>query len=406
VQDRARQRSDLAALRSRPFAGKGDRSRRARSLSFRCWPLRTQRSHTPGLRVLASTFRFRRPNLDVRRVTGTLTPLSNHPPRDGGPLTSRDAIYERTKDGWNAYLPDVDATAVGQKTLEDAEQKLRNHDLVRQLLETGDPHLRSVVRPFRISTFTNTFDWLGPVVVLLSSWYFSVQVLVAWTFRPPYNLFNNAISDLGATRCYQAGYAFCSPRWLWMDFSIGILGAAMMLGSMLIFTEFRFSRDKHERVVAAMGFVLLAISGFGALLVACVPENLNGSEWHLHTVGTAVAIAAGQLGILILGFVLRSIPDWLREFMIVTSLIVLLGGIAYAFYKGSSHPLGFGPGALERLIQYPQALWLILFGFYISRDHWRKGVTGRRFRLQGQDRPQSKGAFRWALGATVRGNFD
>jgi hypothetical membrane protein len=320
-------------------------------------------------------------------------------------LTISDAFYERTKDGWTACVPEVDATAAGG-TLEDAEGALRSHHRVRTLLTSDGKQLRSIIRPLRVSGFTNRFDWLGPAVVILSSWYFSVQVFVAWTFRPPYNFFNNAISDLGATRCYQAGYSFCSPRWIWMDISIGVLGAAMALGAMLIFTEFRFSNDKHERVVAAIGFALLAISGVGALLVACVPENLSGPEWHLHTVGTATTIVAGQLGILILGFVLRSIPDWLREYMIVTSLIVLVGGITYAFYKASPHPLGLGPGALERIIQYPQSLWLVLFGFYISRDHWRRGVTGKGFQIQGADRRPDKGAFRWALGSAIRGDFD
>ena len=156
-----------------------------------------------------------------------------------------------------------------------------------------------------------------------------------------------------------------------MDFSIGVLGAAMVLGSILIFTEFRFSNEARERVVAAFGFGLLSISGVGAILVACVPENLSSTRYGLHGVGTAMTIAAGQVGILILGLVLRSIPDWLREFMIVTTLVVLLGGITYVFHH-SSHAFGFGAGALERIIQYPQALWLILFGLYISRGALRE----------------------------------
>jgi hypothetical membrane protein len=248
----------------------------------------------------------------------------------------------------------------------------------------------------RVKVFTDRFDWMGPAVVLLSAWYFAAQVLVAWTFKTSnnlsYNFFNNAISDLGATGCdSSSNYNFCSPRWPIMDVSIGILGAAMFLGAMLIFTEFRQSRDRREQIAAAVGFVLLSLSGLGALLVACVPENLSSSEGGLHGWGTLITIGCGQLGILILGFALRSIPDWLREFMIIASLFVLLGGIAYHFK--ASNAFGFGGGALERLIQYPQTIWLLLFGFYISRDHWRKGVTGPGFRFTDQSRRPKGGEF-------------
>ena len=109
--------------------------------------------------------------------------------------------------------------------------------------------------------------------------------------------------------------------------------------------------------------------------VGFVPENVN--TVHLHTVGTAMAIGFGQLAILILGLVLREIPDWLREFMIVTSLFVLLAGISIA----GKHQFGIGAGALERLAQYPESVWLILFGFYISRDHYRNKVAPSGFKF-------------------------
>ena len=90
-----------------------------------------------------------------------------------------------------------------------------------------------------------------------------------------------------------------------------------------------------------------------------------------------MAIGFGQLAILILGLVLRQIPDWLREFMLVTSLFVLLAGISIA----GKHQFGIGGGALERLAQYPESVWLILFGFYISRNHYRNKVARSRFKF-------------------------
>ena len=324
-------------------------------------------------------------------------------------MSSLNVVYERTKSGWSAFIPAAGISVPVQPMRQATKKLVKENEGVNAYLKSKglppaadveDPMLlRPVIRPFRVKGFTDTFDWLGPTIVLLSSWYFAAQLLVAWAFKSQvapgqYNFFTNAISDLGATGLYEKGYPFHSPRWFWMDLSIGLLGAAMLFGSLLIFTEFRFSDDTRDRVAAGIGFGFLSLSGLGAILVACVPENLSGSRWHLHGVGTAVTIVAGQLGIFLIGFVLRSIPDWLREFMIVTSLIVLLGGISYVF--NSRHAFGFGSGALERIIQYPQSLWLILFGFYISREHWRNGVTGPSFKFSGDGSPD-KGALRWAL---------
>jgi hypothetical membrane protein len=242
--------------------------------------------------------------------------------------------------------------------------------------------------------FTDRYDWMGPAIVALSSWYFAAQVLVAWVVRPSYSLVSNAISDLGSTACSQSPSGFCSPLHVWMNVSIVILGVAMIVGSMLIFSEFSFSKDQRERAAAIAGFGCMALGGVGAILVGVFPENVNTA--HLHTVGTAMAIGLGQLSILVLGLALRQIDDWLREFMLVTSLIVLLAGISIA----GNHHFGIGGGTLERLAQYPECLWLILFGLYISRDRYREGVVTRRFRFSAE-RPAGN-TFWWALGQSVK----
>jgi hypothetical membrane protein len=266
--------------------------------------------------------------------------------------------------------------------------------LVKQMPATVLPELGA--RPIRIRLFTARYDWMGPVIVVLSSWYFAAQVLVAWVFRPQYSFVSNAISDLGNTGCPPPDSNICSPRHVVMNISIGILGLAMLVGSVLIFSEFSFSKDRRERVAAIAGFACLALGGLGAILVGVVPENVNTA--HLHTVGTAMAIGFGQLAILILGLVLRGIDDWLREFMLVTSLIVLLAGIAIA----GKHQFGIGGGALERLAQYPESVWLILFGFYISRDHYRKGKIERHFKFAETEPPAQKSTFGRALRGSAR----
>src|SRR5437867_1143373 len=101
----------------------------------------------------------------------------------------------------------------------------RSTDLPRQ----GD-------RPVRIRFFTNRYDWMGPVIVVLSSWYFAAQVLVAWVFRPEYSFVSNVISDLGNTACPPPDSNICSPRHFVMNVSIVLLGLAMIVGSVLIFS--------------------------------------------------------------------------------------------------------------------------------------------------------------------------
>ena len=268
--------------------------------------------------------------------------------------------------------------------------------LVKQMPSTVLPELGA--RPIRIRFFTDRYDWMGPAIVVLSSWYFAAQVLVAWVFQPHYSFVSNAISDLGNTGCPPPDSNICSPRHVVMNVSIAILGLAMLVGSVLIFTEFNFSDDRgeRERRAAIAGFVCLALGGVGAILVGVVPENVNTA--HLHTVGTAMAIGLGQLAILILGLVLLKIDNWLREFMLVTSLLVLLAGIAIA----GKHQFGIGGGALERLAQYPESVWLILFGFYISRDHYRNGVVGRHFRFSKKHLLKQKSTLGRALRESVR----
>lgn len=52
---------------------------------------------------------------------------------------------------------------------------------------------------------------MGPAIVVLSSWYFAAQLLVAWVFRPQYSFVSNAISDLGNTACPPPHSNICSP---------------------------------------------------------------------------------------------------------------------------------------------------------------------------------------------------
>jgi hypothetical protein len=106
----------------------------------------------------------------------------------------------------------------------------------------------------------------------------------------------------------------------------------------------------------------MALAGVGAIMVGAFPENTVGI---LHGVGAGIAIVAGNLGILILGLVLTRLPEGLRTFMRLFSVLSLVAAVCFA----SSQFFGLGKGTMERVAAYPMTVWLIVFGMYISRTH-------------------------------------
>jgi hypothetical membrane protein len=232
----------------------------------------------------------------------------------------------------------------------------------------------------RTKTFNARYDWMGPVIATLSAWYLLAQVVVGWVFNPPlgshprgpeYSFVKNTISDLGNTACGQyGGSQVCSPRYILMDLSFALLGVAMAVGSLLVYREFTYSALRRERAFALVGFVLLTIAGVGAVLVGSFPENTNGA---LHATGAGMAIGAANLGILLLGFALVSLPEGLRHFMLASAALSLVAAISF----GMKHHFGLGAGGIERIAAYPECVWLIMFGIYITRDHYARGLTKR-----------------------------
>ena len=79
-----------------------------------------------------------------------------------------------------------------------------------------------------------------------------------------------------------------------------LLGLVMVLGSALLYHEFT-GRSLRERRAAMCGFGFVALGGVGSILVGLFPENENGK---MHIVGACLAIAIGNVAILVLGSVL------------------------------------------------------------------------------------------------------
>ena len=206
---------------------------------------------------------------------------------------------------------------------------------------------------------------LGPVVFMGAALYFVIQLIVAWVFIPNYSLVSNSISDLGETSC--GGYGspgMCSPRWWLMNYAgFLLLGLIMVIGSALLYHEFT-QRAPHERHAAMFGFGLMALAGLGSILVGLFPENENRT---MHIIGAFLAIAIGNLAILVLGGAL-TLPESMRRSMLIFSSLALAALLCFASHKS----FGIGRGMMERIAAYPVTIWLIAFGLYISRFRPKK----------------------------------
>jgi hypothetical membrane protein len=213
----------------------------------------------------------------------------------------------------------------------------------------------------RARTFTDRYPWVGPAIFMLSVLYLLAQLVVARAWSPPYSFATNLISDLGNTACgrYHASYV-CSPRHALMNAAFIFLGVVMVTGSALLSQEFTI-RSKSNRTGAAGGFALVALGGFGAILVGSFPENTISA---LHVLGAGLSIGSGNVGILVLGRTLP-LPAGMRAPMYAASVLSLAALLLFAAHEY----LGLGAGTMERLAAYPETLWMLCFGIYVSRSH-------------------------------------
>lgn len=170
-------------------------------------------------------------------------------------------------------------------------------------------------------------------------------------FRPMFSMQKNTISDLGNTVCGNYnGSLVCSPYHSLMNLSFVLLGLTMFFGAALQYKLFKASRRN------AFGFIAIATGGIGTILVGLFPENTIGA---LHVLGAALPFLLGNSGILLLGFSLK-LPKLLRYYTILTGVLTLLALVLYV----TSSVFWLGKGGMERLVSYPQTLWLAILGIY------------------------------------------
>lgn len=195
---------------------------------------------------------------------------------------------------------------------------------------------------------------LGAFLWLLSLQYYVVQLIVAsmWPVTSGYSWTQNTISDLANTVCGAYGDRLvCSPAHASMNISFWWLGITMIIGATLL------NRQLGKTRLVQFGFWCMALAGIGTIVVGFYPENTIAS---MHVFGAALAFVLGNIGMLLISWYMKDLPEWLRVFGIVLGSIGLISLICFVLELY----LGLGIGGMERVVAYPQSIWMITFGGY------------------------------------------
>lgn len=211
---------------------------------------------------------------------------------------------------------------------------------------------------------------MGPAVWILSVQYFAAQIIAAAAWNHPfYSWSRNVISDLGNTACGPySDRVVCSPQHGLMNASFIMLGITMAIGSLLIYTEFHRSRS------TLIGFSCMAAAGLGTILVGLFPENTIA--W-MHAIGAFLALGVGNVSLIILSFAVGQARRIFRIYTFVSGAISL---IAFGLFTTGIY-VSLGQGGMERIVSYPQTIWLILLGLYMTATRIRAVHTRSRQRL-------------------------
>jgi hypothetical membrane protein len=187
------------------------------------------------------------------------------------------------------------------------------------------------------------------IVWLLNVQYFVVQAIVAGRWKQPFSLLHNTISDLGNTVCgpYRDG-AVCSPLHRWMNLSFVGLGLGMMLGAAIIY-------HRYNRQISTIlaGIICMVLAGIGTIMVGLFPENTIGA---VHIWGASLPFFFGNVALLLFG---QAVP-MARALRIYTVLSGILALAALVLFLTHTY-LGLGIGGTERIVAYPQTIWLLVF---------------------------------------------
>jgi hypothetical membrane protein len=202
----------------------------------------------------------------------------------------------------------------------------------------------------------------GAAWILATLQYAVAQVVVAAAWHhPPYSWLGNYISDLGNTACgpfkvpHGTPSYVCSPMHSEMNASFIIAGILTIAGAVLLRRFWPRSRG------TTVALVLWVITGLGKIVVGLVPENTN-IDLHLLA---AFNIPVGCVAILLLSLPRRQASRAISVTGIALAVVGLAATVlstAAEFASSSSLDLGLRAGGMERVADYPGALWILMIG--------------------------------------------
>ncbi len=207
----------------------------------------------------------------------------------------------------------------------------------------------------------------GPLLWIAITQFFIIQAITARA-ASSYSYTQDSISRLGVTQCtYLRHDYFCSPLHGLINSSFIVLGSATIVCALLFYVRFR------NNLMNRMAFVFMGFAGAGAIIVGLYPENISAAT---HLLGSFLAFSGSAVAILLLAVTLDHTPRTLRSFGILCGLVAL---IAIAALYTSIVPLKYY-GIVERGIDEPEIIWIIIFGTYYTLHDYKRFFETLRIR--------------------------
>ncbi len=166
---------------------------------------------------------------------------------------------------------------------------------------------------------------------------FLLLTTVAESLYQNYSVRNNFLSDLGVVE----------PSGTVWNTSIFLSGLLFVIGTYLLFRS--FGRPRR------LALVMYLLAGIGAMATGLLNEN---AFTYLHQIVSLMAFIFGGLSAIVTYRLVQVPFKYVSPFLgllTLVSLVLLIAGFRQQF----------GNGLLERLVAFPEIIWLMAFGGYL-----------------------------------------
>ncbi|TFC01615.1 DUF998 domain-containing protein [Cryobacterium adonitolivorans] len=206
------------------------------------------------------------------------------------------------------------------------------------------------------------------------------QLIAAAQWPQRYSWTSNLISDLGVTTCdtFDVGTRveryICSPAHLLVNGSFIVVGATLLIGSLLLWSA--WPRLRTGRV--AMAF--LAAGGVFVMLVGVFPWDTHPEA---HDVVALAQAVTQWVGMILLAVASRgnSAARWISALTIVSLIVSVLGFVLFVDVLGGGPSLALGRGLIERVAFDTLTLWSAAVGFVLLKTSTRTSTDVGASRL-------------------------